>query len=187
MIRPALTLRPYQEKAIADIRAAMRRHRRVLLTAPTGSGKGVLISFMMKEAAARGLRSWLVCHRRELLDQLSAGLHEVGVPHGIIAAGRDGSTAPIQIASVATLTRRLDKIQPPALLVLDEAHHAVARTWRRIMDHCAKSWVVGLTATPVRTSGEGLDDLFDALVLGPTGPELIQAGRRTGRRSEEHT
>ena len=154
----------------------MRKHRRVLLTAPTGSGKGVLISFMMKEAAARGLRSWLVCHRRELLDQLSAGLHEVGVPHGIIAAGRDGSTAPIQIASVATLTRRLDKLQPPALLVLDEAHHAVARTWRRIMEHCAKSWVVGLTATPVRTSGEGLDDLFDALVLGPTVPELIQAG-----------
>lgn len=176
MIRQSLSLRPYQEHAIADVRASLRRHQNVLLTAPTGSGKGFLAAWMVRESANRGLRSWLIAHRTELIDQLSAELWKLGVPHGVVQGGRTMTKDPVQVCSAMTLVRRLDKLPPPHACYVDEAHHAKAKTWEKIIDHCENSWVVGLTATPVRTSGEGLDDIFDDLVVGPTVAELIEQG-----------
>ncbi len=169
-------LREYQTDTLNDVRTALRSHRRVLLQSPTGSGKSVMIAHMMRTSAQRGMRSWLICHRRELIDQLSEHLWSVGVSHGIIAAGKSHTHDPIQVASVQTLVRRLDKLPPPALLAIDEAHHATASTYRKIVEHCDRSWIVGLSATPQRTSGEGLDDIFDALVHGPTVSDLTSQG-----------
>ena len=169
-------LRKYQENTLDDLRRALRRHRSVLLQSPTGSGKSVMIAHMMRTSAERGMRSWLICHRRELIDQLSDHLWSVGVSHGIIAAGSRQTHDPIQVASVQTLVRRLDKLLPPDLLAIDEAHHATATTYRKIVEHCRGAWIVGLSATPQRTDGTGLGDIFDGMVHGPTVAELTKLG-----------
>jgi DNA repair protein RadD len=170
-------LRPYQATALADVRAALRHHRRVLLVSPTGSGKTVLTARMIQGAQERGLRTWFIVHRRELLQQTCGALWGLGVHHGAIAAGRPRTRDLVQVASVQTLGRRdLATLPAPDLIVVDEAHHATAATYRRVLDAYPEAWVVGLTATPERTDGAGLGDLFDALVMGPTVGELIGAG-----------
>lgn len=171
-----LLLRPYQEGLLGGIRTELRTHRRAVLQSPTGSGKTVLTTHMIRGAAAKGLRSWFVVHRRELLDQTSRALWAAGVQHGNIAAGRPLTSELVQVASVQTLARRMDRLTPPDFLIIDEAHHAVAATYRRVLDRCPRSWVVGLTATPERTDGAGLGDLFDGLVLGPSVADLIEQG-----------
>jgi superfamily II DNA or RNA helicase len=122
---------------------------------------------------AHGNKVVVVGHRDEIVRQISAALVELGVDHGIIAAGYDETSAPV-IANVATLVRRLDKSEPPDLLVFDEAQHAVAGMWRKILAHWPNAKVLGVTATPERLDGKGLGDVFDVLVIGPTVSELIE-------------
>lgn len=173
---PPPELRPYQVRIVERVRASLRKHRRSILQSPTGSGKSIVIAYMIARAAERGMSAWLLCHRRELLDQLSDTLWEADVRHGVIMSGRSETRDPVQVASVQTLVRRLDRLAPPDMLAIDECHHATAATWKRIADHCSDSWTVGLTATPCRTDGRGLDDVFDDLVIGPTVEELTKAG-----------
>lgn len=175
-------LRDYQEEALAGVRAGLRRVEedepapKVLLRSPTGSGKGVIIAHMMRTSAERGMRSWLLCHRKELIDQLSDHLWTLGVQHGVMAAGRTPTQDAVQIGSVQTVVRRLSRLAPPDLLVIDEAHHATASTYRKIIEHCRESYLVGTTATPRRTDGTGLGDIFDVIVHGPEVEELTRRG-----------
>lgn len=171
-----LTLRPYQSQAVADLRAAFRSGARApLLVAPTGSGKTVMFSAITQGAVARGRRVLILVHRRELIRQASAKLAIAGVDHGIIAAGFDLSSSPVQVASVQTLARRLERqTWQPDLIVIDEAHHAVAGTWSRVVGHWPEAYRLGVTATPVRRDGRGLGAMFDQLVLGPSVAKLIE-------------
>ncbi len=168
----APTLRDYQNKVIDAVRGAMSVHKRVILQAPTGSGKSVIIAYMIATALSRGKSSWLICHRRELLDQLSETLYAAGVPHGQIMAGRPMSKAPVQVCSIQTLVRRLDGLQPPDMLAIDECHHAVASTYQQVIDWARDAYIIGLTATPARSDGRGLGDIFKAIVPGPSVADL---------------
>ena len=76
---------------------------------------------------------------------------------------------------MATLLRRLDRLRDLDLLVVDEAHHAVAGMWRKIIAAVPDAKVLGVTATPERLDGKGLGDIFEVLVLGPTVGDLIPA------------
>lgn len=176
MISRAVTLRPYQERTVGELRTAMRQHRRCLLVSPTGSGKSIMIAYMIRRAAERGLRIWLVCHRKELLEQLSDTLWSMGVQHGLIAAGHPTTADKVQVASIQTLWRRLDRLDPPDLLCYDEAHHAVSGTSMKLFAACPDAWTIGLTASPQRLDGRGLGDIFDTIVEGPSVAELIEAG-----------
>ena len=173
-----MQLRPYQQQAIADLRAAFRDGARApLLVGPTGMGKTVIIAAVLQGVAARGRSAIVLVHRRELIAQTSAKLSLADVPHGIIAAGVPATDAPIQIASVQTLARRLDRIAAqPDLIVIDEAHHATAGTWGKALTHWPQALRLGVTATPVRQDGRGLKAVFDRLVLGPSTAELIGGG-----------
>lgn len=174
-----IQLRPYQETAIDNVRSAFRRNvRSALLVAPTGSGKTVMFSHLSGLVAARDKRITIVAHREELLDQISKTLTDFDVKHSYIAANRPyDSVFPVQVASVQTLARRLDRYPAPDLLVIDEAHHAVSATqWGRIVREYSKAYILGVTATPCRLSGEGLGDLFHEMILGPTVQELIALG-----------
>jgi superfamily II DNA or RNA helicase len=172
-----IVLRDYQQRAIDDVRQAIAAgHRRVLLQAPTGSGKTVLMAFMASGAARRGKRTMFVVHRQELLYQASATFDAQGIDHGIIAPGHSMTRDPIQVASVQTLVRRLDRVAPPDLMIFDEAHHCPSSTWRRVFQRYPEAKMVGLTATPTRLDGRGLDDLFDVMVRGPGVRELIDTG-----------
>lgn len=171
-----IKLRKYQEKGIVDIRAQFSKLiKRVVYVAPCGAGKTLVMAYMAKQAISRGKRTIFLVHRRELITQASRTLTEYGIPHGI--NGRTNDL--IQIASVQTVARRLDKLQVPDLVILDECHHATASTWKKCLEYWQDAYVVGLTATPARLNGQGLGDVFESMVIGPTARELIQQGHLT--------
>ncbi|MGC2079334.1 MAG: DEAD/DEAH box helicase [Xanthobacteraceae bacterium] len=173
----APTLRPYQERAVAELRQRYGEGAsRLCFQSPTGSGKTVLFAYIVAGAMQRGNRILILGHRDEIVRQISAALTALGVEHGIIAAGYEAIQAPVQVANVATLVRRLDKAEAPDLIVLDECHHSVAGTWRKILEHWPDAKVLGVSATPERLDGKGLIDIFDDLVIGPSVTELIEAG-----------
>ena len=186
-------LREYQVKAIQDIELAIAAPFRsqpdehpppespeaVLCVLPTGAGKTVIASAIIRRAAAAGWRVLVLTHRREILKQTSLKVSD-GVPdHGLIQAGLNVDLEPpIQIASIQTLWARCirtSKISLPAanLILIDEAHHVAARTWRMILDQYPNARRIGLTATPCRSDGRGLGNYFTKIIEGPQIPELI--------------
>lgn len=166
-------LRDYQQQAVDNIRGTFARGtRRVLYVAPTGSGKTVLFAYIARHAAARQRRVCVLVHRRELLLQTCAKLEHA---HGCIAPGYHRSQELIQVATVQTLVRRLDQYEFD-LLVVDEAHHALAKTYLQVINASPRARVLGVTATPSRLDGKGLGDLFDELLTGPSVQELTDAG-----------
>jgi DNA repair protein RadD len=175
----ALELRPYQVRGVAQIRAAYAAgHRRVLYQAPTGSGKTVLFAFVVSNAVARGNRVLILAHRVELVDQVAATLEQAGVLYGTIAAGYpERPLSRVQIASIATLAQRLDRYTGAFdFVVIDECHHAVARSWSRVAAAMPSAKLLGVTATPARLDGRGLGSMFDTMVVGPSVAELITLG-----------
>lgn len=179
-----IVLRDYQvEKMMNPVREALLRgFRSPLLVAPTGSGKTRVFAAICARMTARGKRIVILVHRDELVQQVSEALTDVGVTHGFIAAGAHYDRRYLaHVASVATLYRRLDRVAVPDGVIADESHHVIAATmhgkclavWRKLNP---KLWIIGVTATPERLSGEGLGEIFDTMILGPTTRELIDAG-----------
>lgn len=173
-----IQLRPYQQHAVDQLRACYAAGKRApLFVLPTGGGKTVVFSHVAQNAVARGKRVCILVHRQELLMQSSRSLTGMGVPHGLIAPGHNQTQHAVQIASVQTLARRLGKrAYNFDLLIVDEAHHAAAGTWGKIIEAMPSARLLGVTATPIRTDGQGLSSVFDDMVLGPTMPELIDMG-----------
>jgi DNA repair protein RadD len=172
-------LRDYQSVALDAIRAKLRAGARsILLVAPTGSGKTTIAAEMIRGAVARQGAVLFLAHRKELIDQCSARLDGVGVEHGIIQAGhrRVAPSCPVQVASVPTLVKRLDRLPRATLIIVDEAHHARAGTYGAVLGGYPGVPIVGLSATPWRLDNRGLGELFEALVVASTPRELIAAG-----------
>lgn len=171
-------LRKYQQISIDNVRMAFRSgRRRPLLVLPTGGGKTVCFSHITAGAASKGNRVMILVHRQELLNQCSRALESLGVPHGAISAQRTADpTHLVQIASVQTLVRRFDRVQAPDLIIADEAHHAVAGSWAKVIAQYPQARVLGVTATPCRLDGSNLGDVFDELIVGPQVSELMAEG-----------
>ena len=170
--------RIYQQEAIQNCRNAFGiKKNSVLLVMPTGAGKTVVFSQIAQNAVEKNNNVLILVHRRELITQASKKLAAINVEHGIIAAKFKPTDAPIQIASVQTLVRRLSTTKfTPSLIIIDEAHHAAAGSWKKILDNYPKAIRLGVTATPCRLDGRGLKEFFDDLILGPTIPELVKLG-----------
>lgn len=172
-----MELRTYQQQIIDGTRAALSRVRRVLAQAPTGAGKTVLASYMAGGAARRGVRTYFLCHRAELVAGTRHTFARWGIPHGVIAAGEPVDLEPlVQVCSIDTLRRRLDRLPEPGLVLWDECHHIGAASWAAVMERYAAARHVGLSATPWRLDGGGLDAYFDELILGPSTADLIEIG-----------
>lgn len=170
--------RPYQRDLRDALRASFKAgHRRVLAVSPTGSGKTVLFALTAKAAVEAGRSVAVVAHRQEIIDQISATLSAVGVQHGFCVSGRpEGGRHAAFVASIQTLSRRIASINPPDLVILDEAHHAVSATYAGVMAAWNTSRVLGVTATPERLDGKGLRSAFDDMVLGPSVEWLVAEG-----------
>ena len=172
-----MELRPYQNQLTNDIRGAFGSGaNRPLAVSPTGSGKTVLFSYITSQVLKRGSRVIIIAHRREILDQISATLKRVGVPHGFIQAGKSTSTQPAMVASIQTLARRLDTIPAPDLVIIDEAHHSVSKSYVQMFAAWPTAKFIGVTATPERLDGKGLGVMFDRMVMGPSVQWLIDNG-----------
>ena len=185
-----IDLRPYQLDIIDqfDTCVASGIHS-VIIVAPTGSGKTVIGSEIVRRAVADGRRVLFLAHRREIVMQTAAKLKDNGIEHGIIMAGEFTSPLdPVQVAAIQTLHARAvrrNKISlPPAdVLVADECHHAPAQTWKKIVEAYPDAILLGLTATPCRGDGRGLGGLFDKIIECPQVPELIRQGHLVGTRT----
>lgn len=174
-----IDLRPYQKDMIGGARTALKNHKSILLQAPTGAGKTVLASFMIGQCRQRGESAWFICHRAELVDGTSKTFRKFGIDHSLIAAGNNTDLRQlVQICSIDTLKGRLAMLKPPKLAVIDECHHASAAGWAKVITWLREggAFVVGLSATPQRLDGKGLDDLFEFLVPGPKVSWLINSG-----------
>jgi DNA repair protein RadD len=169
-------LRDYQEDDTAKIEAALDAGAKVLYVLPTGAGKTVVAAAIVERRVQAGKRVLMLTHRREILKQTS---FKIPFEHGLIQAGLNIDLSySIQIASVQTLWARCmrsDKVPLPAadLIVIDEAHHIAARTWRLILEAYPNARWLGLTATPCRSDGRGLGNYFTKIIEGPQIPELI--------------
>lgn len=176
----SLVLRPYQTKAVADVRAQFGAGRKApVLVLPTGGGKTQVAAFIIRAALERKRRVLFCAGRTELLDQTVDKLRNADVSDiRLIQAARDTGRpdAPVTVASIQTLTtKRWSGGLPPAdLLILDEAHHGAAATWARLLNSYPGVHRLGLTATPERADGRPLGDLFDSIVTGPSVAELTK-------------
>jgi superfamily II DNA or RNA helicase len=152
------------------------------VVAPTGSGKTIIATDLAAKAVTRREHVLFVVHRRELTDQTSQKLHTIGIDHGIIQAGfPTRPAARVQVASIQTLHARAVRtckinLPPADLLIIDEAHHSRARTYMRLVEAYRRAVIVGLTATPCRSDGRGLGNIFDVLVECPSVADLTTAG-----------
>jgi len=175
------SLREYQTHDVDALRHSYRRGRRApLYTLPTGGGKTIVFCYIAKNAVNAGRRVLILVHRAELLRQASRALTTWGVPHGRIMPGEGLTGHHVQVASVQTVVRRLARIAAPDIVVVDEAHHAAAATWQKIIDAYPRARLLGVTATPMRLDGKGLGvhagGYFDDLIIGPSMQELITQG-----------
>ena len=153
-------------------------NRRIMLQLPTGGGKTILFSYLVAQTIERGGLVLILAHREELIIQAVDKVETItGITPGIIKAGyKPDYSLPIQVASVQSLTRRLAYCPQFDLVVVDEAHHATANSYRNVLAHFPNSLVLGVTATPIRLDGSGFRGLFDELVCGVTVKELIEMG-----------
>ena len=172
----AIVLRDYQDQIISDVRSLMSQgHRTLLIVSPTGSGKTALTAHMLKSAAAKGLSSWFICHRRELIYQSSRAFTSIDVDHGIVCAGVPPAPQKlVQVCSIQTLANRLSKIPKPRLIIYDECQHMGATTWERVYRENPQAFHIGLTASPTRLDGRGLGDFFSHMIKGPSVSSLIE-------------
>jgi DNA repair protein RadD len=176
------SLRPYQARDVERLSETFRRARRVCYVCPTGGGKTTVAAAPAERASARGRVVWMLVHRDELVDQAAARLRGQGLDVAVLRAGDAPRTnAQAHVVSIQTAARRVragegHKLPPaPGFVIVDEAHHVVAESWRDVLTYAAAP-TLGLTATPERLDGTGLGDVFEQLVVGPTPRELVDAG-----------
>ena len=171
-----MQLREYQTKAINDLRTSLQKgFKSPLLVMPTGAGKTVVFAEISKRLRQNKNNVLILVHRKELIDQASKKLKSIKVTHGIIAANYQPKNSSIQIASVQTLVRRLSSNTfIPNFIIIDEAHHAAAGSWDKILTSFPNAYKIGCTATPIRLDGRGLKDYFDDLINSYSISELIK-------------
>lgn len=159
-----MNLYPYQQKIVNEVREAYREGRKApCVVSPCGSGKSVVIAHIAKQATDKGNRVLFLVHRKELKDQITATFERSGVDMDLTTVGM-----------VQTIVRRLDRTEPPALIITDENHHALAKTYRKIYDYFEDVPRLGFTATPIRLNGAGLGEVNDKLIMGPSVEWLIK-------------
>jgi superfamily II DNA or RNA helicase len=174
-------LHNYQVDVIAEFdRAVADGQKRIILVAPTGSGKTVTASAIIKAAVASRRNVLMLAHRREIISQTSEKLFNHRIAHGIIQAGFPlRPLEAVQVASIQTLHARgirSDRMELPLadLLIIDECHHCPANTYRKIIDAYPDAVLLGLTATPCRGDGRGLGGIFETMIECPQVAELIE-------------
>lgn len=177
-----MNLWPFQSRAIEMLDASVANGARApLLVLPTGSGKTVIASELIRRTDERVL---FLAPRRELVYQASDKLAERGIRHGLLLAGEDrrrSAYARVQVASVDTLIvrmlhRKRLTLPPFGAVIVDEAHLSITETRQRLLGLWPDALRIGLTATPARKDGRALGLLWDDLVTPATTAELQADG-----------
>lgn len=175
-MRKEIQLYKYQKDMLRQIEDAFVTHQSVMVQMPTGTGKTVLISEVVKreERRVKNPCVWIVVHRRELVEQIKETLERrLGTS---LDAEREKSSV-IEVFSIQWLTRHYQELEErPSLIVIDEAHHAVAKTYEEVMNAYPNAKKLGVTATPCRLTRRGFTDLFEVLLCSHSIPKFIKEG-----------
>ena len=167
----------YQEDMKERIEKALRLHRSVMAQMPTGTGKTYLLTAVIDSFVSNNPKEnvWIVAHRRELVSQIDETVRKF---HSYSASNTSSLLTSVKAMSIQWLMRHYDEIEgEPGMIVIDEAHHALAKTYKEMWERFPKAKFLGLTATPCRLNGKGFTDLFDVLVQSWGVPEFISKGR----------
>ena len=166
----------YQEDMKARIEKALCLHRSVMAQMPTGTGKTYLLTAVIDSFVRANPKAkvWIVAHRRELVSQIDETVRKFQS----YSSATSSLLSSVKAMSIQWLMRHYDEIEEePGLIVIDEAHHALAKTYKEMWERFPKAKFLGLTATPCRLNGKGFTDLFDVLVQSWGVPEFISKGR----------
>ena len=167
----------YQEDMKERIEKALRLHRSVMAQMPTGTGKTYLLTAVIDSFVSNNPKEkvWIVAHRRELVSQIDETVRKF---HSYSASNTSSLLSSVKAMSIQWLMRHYDEIEEePGMIVIDEAHHALAKTYKEMWERYPNAKFLGLTATPCRLNGKGFTDLFDVLVQSWDVPEFISKGR----------
>ena len=172
-----IKLYDYQEDMKGRIEGELRLHRSVMAQMPTGTGKTYLLTAVIDSFVSNNPmeKVWIVAHRRELVSQIDETVRK---SHSYFASITSSLLSSVKAMSIQWLMRHYDEIEEePGIIVIDEAHHALAKTYKEMWERFPKAKFLGLTATPCRLNGKGFTDLFDVLVQSWSVPEFISKGR----------
>ena len=167
----------YQEDMKERIEKALRLHRSVMAQMPTGTGKTYLLTAVIDSFVSNNPKEevWIVAHRRELVSQIDETVRKF---HSYSASNTSTLLSSVKAVSIQWLAKHYDEIEEePGMIVIDEAHHALAKTYKKMWERFPKAKFLGLTATPCRLNGKGFTDLFDVLVQSWDVPEFISKGK----------
>ena len=188
------TLFDYQEEMVCRVQKAFGMHQSVMVQMPTGTGKTYLLAAVVRseELRVKNPCVWIVAHRRELVEQIEETLAKFGLATASNKKSSISKKASLsQDSSISTLHSTLIRVMSiqwlslhyrelsdePSLIVIDEAHHAVAKTYAGMMQAFPGAKKLGLTATPYRLNGRGFTDLFDVLLTSWSMERFIAKGR----------
>lgn len=163
-----MVLRDYQTEMLGRLNKVWRKHRSVMVQMPTGTGKTHLMAEVVRNYADDNVL--IVAHRRELIEQIKETLAVFSIETG----EKNGT---VIVESIQKLSRHIDEISiKPKLVIIDEAHHALAKTYRLLWEKWPKVRFLGLTATPCRLNNAPFTDLFDVLLQSWSIQEFIDKG-----------
>lgn len=164
-------LRDYQINGIDEIIKSWKDSRSVLFQMPTGTGKTTLFCEIVRKFTTElypDKKVLIITHRKELVEQAFNRLvNDFHLVAGVISSNFiSNHSAQIQVASIQTLVKRAEHQKDIfSLIIIDEAHHALASTYRHLWNYYPSGKFLGVTATPTRTNGQGFQDLFEKLVI----------------------
>lgn len=167
----------YQEDMKERIEKALRLHRSVMAQMPTGTGKTYLLTAAIDSFVEDNpnTKVWIVAHRKELVSQIEETIKKF---YSYSSSKNKTLLVSVKAMSIQWLARHYNEIEEePGMIVIDEAHHALAKTYKEMWERFPKAKFLGLTATPCRLNGKGFTDLFDVLVQSWNIPEFISKGR----------
>lgn len=179
-----MELRPYQREAVAAVKQEWRDgHHKTLLVLPTGTGKTICFAQVAKDCVAAGQKVLILAHRDELLTQAQ---DKILTATGLGSAKEKAQESSkdsffrIVVGSVQTMMRpdRLAQFAPDEFgaIIVDEAHHVLADSYLRVLNHFPDANVLGVTATPERQNIANLGEYFDSLAYEYSLPQAIHDG-----------
>ena len=184
-----ITLRDYQQLAKEEIFSKWNRVDNILYQMPTGTGKTRLFTSIIRDISIWGLRHninyriLIIAHRSELIEQSSRSLDKYRIKHGVLAGtmkDKRDLTQAIQVASIQTITHPANQCLIDDLkfdfIIIDEAHHAVAKSYQKLWEFCPDAKKLGVTATPWRMNNSGFAQIFDAYIPSMSIKDFIQKG-----------
>lgn len=163
-------LRPYQAEAKQAVLTAWDEGcRKALLVLPTGCGKTIVFSSVTENQVNKGHRVLIMAHRGELLDQAANKLKETSGIDSVLEKAESmslGSFFPVTVGSVQSLAQPKRLAQFPGDyfqdIIVDEAHHCLSESYKRVLDHFPDANILGVTATPDRGDLQDLGEFFDS-------------------------